>query len=389
VNDDHDDLDNERWTYEPAEAQPREWATPRPGVPPRRPQAPKRRSGASRAVIVLAFVLCVAVVVGAVVGGLRLVRGGGGEVETTSTTLSTEATITVKQGMGATQVGELLEGAGLIESSTDFVDLVKARGSTNSLKPGTYTLTRGQELLALVETLEKGTGAANLKITIPEGLAADQVATLLTKAGKIDGAMYADLAKQPSKFTLPKLGSTTPSVDTLEGLLFPSTYFLIEGDEATELIEAQLAAFQAKTASLPWSNAAELGVTAYEIVIIASMIEKEANIADERAKVAAVIYNRLKEKMSLGIDATVRYALGKWTGALTESDLEVDSPYNTRARKGLPPGPISSPGVAALKAALQPAEADYLYYVLTDTDGHHFFTSSYDEFLQAKENAPQ
>jgi UPF0755 protein len=129
-------------------------------------------------------------------------------------------------------------------------------------------------------------------------------------------------------------------------------------------------------------------VSAYEIVIIASLIEKEARIADERSKVAAVIYNRLKKDMVLGIDATVRYALDRWTGSLTQKDLEVDSPYNTRVVKGLPPSPICSPGVAALKAALEPADVDYLYYVLSDADGHHFFTNNYDEFLEAKAKAP-
>jgi uncharacterized YceG family protein len=163
---------------------------------------------------------------------------------------------------------------------------------------------------------------------------------------------------------------------------------LIEGDAATQLIGAQLAAFAQKTASLPWEKAEELGVTPYEIVIIASLIEKEVNIPEERSLVAAVIYNRLEQDMTLGIDATVRYALDKWTEKLTSEDLDIDSPYNTRVVKGLPPTPIASPGVAALEAALEPADVDYLYYVLEDTEGNHFFTDSYEEFLAAKENQP-
>jgi len=122
---------------------------------------------------------------------------------------------------------------------------------------------------------------------------------------------------------------------------------------------------------------------------VASLIEKEVSVPDERPLVAAVIYNRLEKKMTLGVDATVRYALDKWTGELTSEDLEVDSPYNTRVVKGLPPTPISNPGVAALEAALEPAEVDYLYYVLSDTEGNHFFTADYDEFLRAKENQPE
>jgi UPF0755 protein len=118
------------------------------------------------------------------------------------------------------------------------------------------------------------------------------------------------------------------------------------------------------------------------------MIEKEAKIADERPKVAAVIYNRLKKSMTLGIDATIRYALNKWTGSLTNSDLAINSPFNTRTKKGIPPTPICNPGVAAIRAALEPANVNYLYYVLSDAQGHHFFTASYQEFLNAKNNEP-
>lgn len=296
--------------------------------------------------------------------------------------------VDINPGMNATEIGALLEEEGVINSSAEFVDVVKARGSEDDLQPGIYQLAQGQELVSVVEQLERGTGSASFKVTIPEGLAASQTAALLAKDGVMDGESYAELAQQPQKFVVPKVGGSEVAVDTLEGLLFPSTYYLLKGDGPTELIGAQLAAFDSKTQSLPWSRAKDLGLTTYEIVIVASLIEKEASIADERAKVAAVIYNRLKKDMSLGIDATVRYALGKWTGALTAKDLEVDSPFNTRVNKGLPPSPIASPGVAALKAALNPADVNYLYYVLSDVDGHHFFTDSYDEFLEAKEQSP-
>lgn len=388
MTDSFDRWPDENWSERPPGADLQQWSSNRPGKGYKPPRAPKRNRGIGRVLIVFAFIVCMVVLVAAVIGGMKLIQGRSETESTSTTTAGVTATIVVKSGMGALQVGRLLEESGVVDSSSEFVDLVKARGSENSLKPGSYKFTTGGSLLSVVEALEKGSGSS-LKVTIPEGMAADQVSALLTKGGNIDGDSYEALAAKPSKFILPEVGGETPDVDSLEGLLFPSTYFLTEGDGATELIGAQLAAFEVKTASLPWSKAETLGVTPYEIVIIASMIEKEANIADERAKVSAVIYNRLKQKMALGIDATVRYALGKWTGALTETDLKVDSPYNTRVNKGLPPAPISNPGVAALKAALEPANVDYLYYVLIDTDGHHFFTASYEEFLQAKENAPE
>ena len=391
MTDGFDNPKDEGWGDGPSGSGIDDWSTRPMGTVPRNPRrGPKRRiGGLGRALIVVAFVVCVVVIVGAAIGGMRLIQGRAGSSGTTSTTAAATSSITVKQGMGANQVGQLLAQAGLVDSASAFVDLVKARGSENALKPGTYKFSKGEELLTLVKALEDGTGATNLKVTIPEGKAADQVAALLTKGGAIDGASYLGLIKQPSKFVVPKVGDSAPKVDTLEGLLFPSTYFLAEGDDATALIGAQLAAFEAKTASLPWSNATALGVTPYQIVIVASMIEKEANIADERPKVAAVIYNRLKKKMTLGFDSTVRYAVGEWTGSLTADDLKIDSPYNTRLNKGLPPGPIASPGAAALKAALEPAQADYLYFITIDAAGHHLFTASYDEFLQAKKTAPQ
>jgi UPF0755 protein len=303
--------------------------------------------------------------------------------------LATTKTVTIASGTSAAEVGRLLEDGGVITSSAEFVDLVKSRGTENALLPGKYEFSKGLALIDVVDMLETGKGAAIFKVTIPEGLAASQVAAVLTEDGHIPGDTYLPMAGSPGEFELPKVGGAVPTaLTTLEGLLYPSTYWLTDGDGATQLVGAQLAAFAQKTADLPWANAEALGLTPYEIVIVASLIEKEVSVAAERPIVAAVIYNRLKKGMTLGIDATVRYALDKWTGDLTSEDLEIDSPYNTRVKKGLPPTPIANPRVESLQAALEPAEVDYLYYVLKDTQGNHFFTASYDEFLQAKADQP-
>lgn len=337
----------------------------------------------------------VGVFVAFVVGAFYLVnRGVDWYRGQTATTLGQESqgapiTVTITPGMTAAEIGKLLEERGIIRSSAEFVDLVSSRGSESSLKPGIYRFYKEQKLVEIVEWLEEGKGSPSFKVTIPEGLAISQVAALLDEQGKISGEIYARLAKQPDKFVIPRVGGEKVEVTTLEGLLFPSTYYLIAGEGAVELIGAQLEAFGAKTASLPWNKAQSLGINPYEVVVVASLIEKEVKVAEERPLVAAVIYNRLRADMTLGIDATIRYALNKWTGPLTDADLAVDSPYNTRLVKGLPPTPIASPGIEALKAALSPAAVDYLYYVLKDEAGHHFFTSSYEEFLKAKENQPQ
>jgi peptidoglycan lytic transglycosylase G len=347
----------------------------------------RRNRWITRILIVVVFVASISAVA-------YVVDKGVSWVQDNATTTTTEAAenptirVVISSGMTATQVGRVLEEEGVIESSSAFVDLVKSRGSEGKLRPGTYRFASDLELIEVVDALERGEGSSSFKLTIPEGLAISQTAELLDKEGTIDGNEYADLADKPSEFVVPAVGGEAPDVTTLEGLLFPDTYFLLIGDGATELIGVQLAAFETKTASLPWDKAEALGLTPYEIVIVASLIEKEASIAKERPLISAVIRNRLKESMTLGIDATVRYAVDKWTGPLTTEDLEVDSPYNTRVVKGLPPTPICSPGLDALRAALEPADVDYLYYVLKDTDGNHFFTADYEEFLKAKENAP-
>ena len=352
----------------------------------------KRRSGrawATRIVVVIGFF--------AFMYGVYTVANRGHEwlqakaAETTSTSLAASVKVTISPGMTAAQIGQLLEDKGVIGSASAFVDLVASRGSDAKLLPGTYQLSTKAQLVAIVDKLEKGQAASSasadtFKVTIPEGLAASQVGSLLAKAGNVKAAAtYLNLSQQPAKFVVPKIGGTEAEVTTLEGLLFPDTYELMTGDGPTELIGAQLAAFAKKTASLPWTNAETLGMTPYQIVTVASLVEKEAVTADDRAMVAAVIYNRLKQKMTLGLDVTVRYAVQNWSDPLTDADLKVDSPYNTRVKKGLPPGPIANPGLVSLNAALQPAEVDYLYF-LADKDGKMHFTADYKEFLKLKKD---
>jgi len=349
---------------------------------------PRWKRWVTRVVVVLAFFGFLGLCTYLVDRGIDWYRDHS--TTTTEFVESTVIRVTITSGMSSNEIAELLAEEGVIESAAEFIDLVKERGTENALLPGKYKFEDDLNLLEVVDMLEKGEGSASFKLTIPEGLAVSQIAADLTKEGHIPGNRYIELSRKPDEFELPKIGGAkAEDLTTLEGLLFPSTYWFVEGDGATQLIGAQLAAFGSKTASLPWDKAAALGVTPYEVVIVASLIEKEVNIASERPLVAAVIYNRLAKDMTLGIDATVRYALDKWTGDLTTADLESDSPYNTRVVKGLPPTPISNPGVAALEAALSPADVDYLYYVLKDTEGHHFFTASYEEFLEAKEDQPR
>jgi len=328
-----------------------------------------------------------------VIAGLAIVSTSDvwrGRVEGRSPPLTAgEArTVAIPPGLSAQDVAKILEREGIIGSATAFIVQVRLADAAESIKPGTYEFTTGQDNESVITVLVEGPPRNTYKLTIPEGLSVDQVAERLQGEERLGGGDYEGMAGTPELFTLSSLGGKALDVASLEGLLFPSTYFLEEGTTTEGLVQLQLDTFFNKTGGLPWAAADALGVAPYEVVIIASMIEKEARVPEERATVAAVIYNRLKKDMPLGIDATTRFALKKWTEPLTKSDLDVDSAYNTRRVKGLPPGPIANPGLEALRAALEPAAVDFLYYVLEDDEGHHFFTASYEEFLRAKENSP-
>jgi uncharacterized YceG family protein len=167
----------------------------------------------------------------------------------------------------------------------------------------------------------------------------------------------------------------------LEGFLFPATYDLKRGRPAADLVTLQLRAFKREFPKVNLSAAKRRNLSAYDVLTIASMVDREAQLPKERAIIASVIYNRLREGIPLGIDATIRFATNNWTKPLRESEIEVDSPYNTRSRKGLPPGPIGSPGLAAIRAAARPASTGFLFYVVKPgTCGEHAFSKTDAEF---------
>ena len=168
----------------------------------------------------------------------------------------------------------------------------------------------------------------------------------------------------------------------LEGFLFPALYEFLPKTSTKQLVEKQLAAFEHAWSQVDLGYAKSKNLTEYDVLIIASMVEKETLSPDERQLVSAVIYNRLRNRMPLGIDATIRYGLNvPGTESLRRSQLESDNPYNTRNRTGLPPTPIANPGLASMKAAANPAAVDYLYFVRKPDNVHHFFTASESEFF--------
>ena len=230
-----------------------------------------------------------------------------------------------------------------------------------------------------------------LRIVFPEGFTRKDMAARITAVNeiakkrrhvtpKLSAKQYLTLTRRdklPGKLA----GDGRPR--QLEGLLFPATYDFLPRTTTKQLVHKQLAAFRQAWAGIDLTYAKKRKLTPYDVLIIASMVEKEAVVGSERPLIAAVIYNRLKAGMPLGIDATIRYGLDvPGNEPLRESQLNSDNPYNTRKHAGLPPTPIANPGLASMKAAAHPAHKNYLYFVRKPDHKHHFFTASESEFLR-------
>ncbi len=288
-----------------------------------------------------------------------------------------ERAFSISAGEGASSVARRLEAAGFIRSWRLFLLASLVRGEARSLKAGEYRLRRGTPLPALLEVMVKGGPGAQVRLTVPEGMNLREVAALVERELGIPSQEFLAAARAARP-------ALAPPGSGAEGFLFPDTYYFRPGVEAGEVVARMLGRFDEVARGLPWERA-PLGLSPYQVVVVASMVEGEARLAEERPMVAAVIYNRLKAGMPLQIDATVQYALGTHKPRLSEEDLKVDSPFNTYLHAGLPPAPISNPGRASLEAALNPAPTDALYYVLVDpVAGRHAFTRDYQEFLRLK-----
>jgi UPF0755 protein len=288
-------------------------------------------------------------------------------------------TITISRGESSAQIGQTLTDAGVVESVGRFRGAAEDRGLDGLLKPGTYQLETGMDIDAVLDQLAKGP-SVGVPFTIPEGFTVTQI---LDRIAETEELSKAELRKalESKRLIAPYRPKT---VKSLEGLLFPDTYAIEPDDTAVSVLQGMLDQLQIVLSRYDLSAAPE-NLSPYQVLIVASMIEREAKVDGDRPKVATVIYNRLRDRQRLEVDATVEYAVGH--RGLTAKDLAVDSPYNTYRRVGLPPTPIASPGEASIRAALQPAPGDWRYYVLISKQGEHAFTASYEEFQRLKAEA--
>jgi UPF0755 protein len=278
----------------------------------------------------------------------------------------------VAKGASGSAIVDALHEEGVVRCGAVTKWLLRRSGLESELRAGSFELTTNMtpdEAFEILTTPPEP--APTVRLTVPEGYRVTQTAERVQEDLGIPSNKFLNAAGRDDWALPPYLPA---GATTLEGYLFPETYQFIDGKtKADDVIQRMLDQFALESETLPWANADELGLTPYEVVIVASMIEEEAKLDEERAVIAGVIYNRLREGMVLGIDATLLYDDPTPDGQLSFSDLEFDSPYNTRINAGLPPTPIASPGRASLEAALSPAETEFFYYVLCGEDGHHEF----------------
>ena len=338
----------------------------------RRPR--ERRRGL---VILITILVLVAAFVAAGAGYWSWATGAAGA--------RTKLVVTIPDGSSGGEVATLLQKNGVIRSTWAFKLLSRFRGFAGGFQAGVYTnLTTNMAVEDALDALKKGPlPTKSLQALFPEGLTVRQTAE---RAQELLGISQEDFVKSATSGEWSLSPYLPKGTKTVEGFLFPKKYEFKAGITPDEVIKRLLAQFKLEARDLAWSGYKRLGLKrAYDVVIVASMIEREARFPEDRPKIARVIYNRLAKGMPLQIDATVEYALGAHKPRLTLADLKVESPYNTYLHNGLPPTPIASPGAASLEAALAPVKGNWLYYVVILSQGHHACTASYDEFLRLKQ----
>ena len=303
--------------------------------------------------------------------------GGDGEVRK----LAPDQTIyvSVKPGMNAGMIADSLVERGVLDGKLSFWWQVKTQNLQDKIKTGTYAFKPSMEAEEVLAKLVAGETTV-IKLTIPEGFGVKEIAKRLADEGLADEQKFLRAAKDFAPYGYMEKGKHEDVRYTAEGFLFPATYEL-QPDMDEQAIMAMMAqALDGRLTRKMRARAREMDLSIYELITIASLIEKEALFAEDRPIIAQVFYKRLKRGMPLQTDATLQYLMDAPKEDVSIKDTQIESPYNTYQNKGLPPGPIASPGMDAIEAALYPADTDYLYFV-ADRSGHNHYSMTYDEHI--------
>jgi len=297
-----------------------------------------------------------------------------------------EKLIRIPSGSNSKEVAQLLEDKQLIKNAFIFQLYLTWMGYDDEIQAGHYKLSKQMGTLEIAKKLISGDVThETIRFTIPEGLNIEQIADRLEAEGLINKETFLQLAKEGNfdYVFIKQIPADQRLIYRLEGYLYPDTYEINQHASEKEIINKMLAQFQAHWQEA-WNQILEQRkITLHDLITIASIVEREVMLDQERPMVAGVIYNRLKSGWKLQIDATIQYVLKKHKDRLLYKDLKIEHPYNTYLHVGLPPGPISNPGIESIKAALFPDENDYFFYVTKkDHSGEHYFSKTYQEHLK-------
>lgn len=334
----------------------------------------RRRKGKGRSVFMLFFVLAI------LIGGSALYLTGSKSPPEPGN--EDKMIVNIPLGSGTQTIGDLLKEKGVIKSSFVFRVESKLKGYDGLYKAGEYLFSPSMDMNSIIDSLINGDKRNVVRFTIPEGYTVDQtIDAILAKGLGTEEGLKKEAAKGKFPYDFLK-DAPKETVYALEGYLYPQTYDVSPGASDRSILNTMLNHFGTLFTEEMALKAKQSGYDINEIITIASLIERETSVKEEKGKIASVIYNRLKLGMPLQIDATIQYALGKPKASLSINDTKIDSPYNTYKLKGLPPGPICSPAIDSIGAALNPDTTDYIYYVLgTDGTGAHKFSKDYSKFL--------
>lgn len=293
----------------------------------------------------------------------------------------TRINVSIPKSASAEEIAALLEEKGLIRNKQAFLHYCKEAGVDSMLKAGLYTISPSESVQEIASKIASG-DTARTSVTIPEGYTVDRIGALLVKEGLCSEEDWEKAATQEYDYYFLKSAPGDVKYQ-IEGFLFPDTYEFQLDSTAEELVRIMLDRFQAEWEKSLAGPAEENGRELWVVMTVASMIEKEAELDSERATIAGVINNRLQSSMKLQFCSTVIYSMKTPKTVVTYSDLEIDSPYNTYKYKGLPPGPIASPGIKSIEAAISPESHDYLFFVATG-NGAHTFSKTFEEHVEAQ-----
>ena len=351
--------------------QPSTEQAPPPEAEAAAPEAlPKKKGGCLVKLFLLFLLICLLAVIGLGLGFLEIKQR-----LSPASTEKKEVVVEIPRGANASEIGRRLEEAGVIRSAEAFRRLVAWRKVGSQLKAGEHVLDPTLSTEEIIDSLIQGRFKL-YPFTVPEGLRLTEIAALAAKAGLADEKEFIRLGHDEA--FIRSLGLDEKN---LEGYLFPETYNFLKGAGTTDLIKAMVARFWEVWKKYEGRAAAQ-DLTRHEIITLASIIEKETGAAFERPLIAAVFLNRIKKGMRLETDPTVIYGITDFDGNLTRKHLQTHTPYNTYMIDGLPPGPIANPGEASIRAVLEPADVDYIFFV-SKNDGTHQFSATLAEHNRA------